>query len=111
MFQGKSRGAAVTYGSFPQLVISFDQYHTPSAFEQAIDKSAWIGGKRRIDRALERAASVLAGGRPTSPKLVVLLTNGNQVNYCSFKNAYCGILLRVIRRTNYNVFLIFENIV
>ncbi|KAK3745599.1 hypothetical protein QZH41_005840 [Actinostola sp. cb2023] len=76
---GKSRGAVITYGSTPRRVITFDQYRSLPTFENAIDNAPSIGGNRRMDKALEAAASVLAGGRPSSPKIAVLLTTGNQV--------------------------------
>lgn len=78
-FQDKSRGAVATYGSIAKQIISFEEFQSITAFEDAIDNAIFIGGERRMDKALETAASMLARGEPSSPKIAVLMTTGNQV--------------------------------
>ena len=75
---GKSRAAVIAYGSNSQLGINFDSYSDLPAFEKLLDRIAYIGGTRRIDKALEAAAGVLKDSRPSIPKMVVLLTSGRQ---------------------------------
>ena len=75
---GKSRAAVVVYGSSSQLRIDFDAYDSLSAFKTAVDGISYIGGTRRIDKALETAAVVLKKARNSIPKMVVLLTTGQQ---------------------------------
>lgn len=76
--RGKSRAAVVAYGSSSQLRIDFDAYDSLSAFETAVDGISYMGGTRRMDKALETAAVVLRKARTSIPKMVVLLTTGQQ---------------------------------
>jgi hypothetical protein len=75
---GNSRAATVTYGDKPRLVNKFDGYSTVKELENLIDSAPFVGGPRRIDRALEFASSVLTEGRENVPRITVLLTSGRQ---------------------------------
>lgn len=77
---GYSRAAIVTYGDTPRLVNKFNGYTTVKDLENRIDGAPFIGGPRRIDRALEFASSVLSEGRKNVPRITVLLTSGRHAS-------------------------------
>jgi hypothetical protein len=73
-----SRGALITYAEFPKTNVIFDSYNDLSDFQKQVGTSPYIGGVRRIDRAVRSAAEVMKRARPEASKIVVLLTNGKQ---------------------------------
>ena len=75
---GKSRAALLTYSTNPQSSFNLEKYDTIARFEKGVDSVPYIGGTRRIDKALHAAANVLLEARPTALKIVVLLTTGKQ---------------------------------
>lgn len=74
----KSRAALVAYGSNSKLEIDLDNDNDILAFERMVDGMAYLGGLPRIDKALENAVNVLNDSRTSRPKIVVLLTSGQQ---------------------------------
>ena len=76
---GFSRAAVVLFGSIPVTAITFNGYRTLNEFNNLIDKVSSTGGSRRMDRALEVATNLLTEGSRRTPKLVVLITSGNQI--------------------------------
>lgn len=77
---GNSRAAVVTYGSRATEVIGFDIRRSVSDFEKAVDNSPYINGRRRIDRSLDKIVEIMTNARPTTTKLVVLLTADKQLS-------------------------------
>lgn len=75
---GKSRAALIAFGSSSTLAIRFDSYNSFQAFETLVDRVSSVGGARRIDRAFQDAAQVLKDSQSSVPKIVVLLTTGQQ---------------------------------
>ena len=75
---GKSRAAVIAFGSTSTLAIRFNSYNNFQAFETLVDRVSSIGGARRIDKAFQAAAQVLKDSQSSVPKLVVLLTTGQQ---------------------------------
>lgn len=75
---GKSRAALIAFGSSSTLAIRFDSYNSFQAFETLVDRVSSVGGARRIDRAFKDAAQVLKDSQSSVPKIVVLLTTGQQ---------------------------------
>lgn len=73
---GQSRASVITYGNFPSPVVKFDGYKSFPAFENFIDRAQRIGGRRRIDLALEDAGKLLREARPSVRQNVILLTSG-----------------------------------
>lgn len=47
-----SRAALITYGSATRTSVSFDDYKA-NKFEQLVNDAKYIGGTRRMDRAIE----------------------------------------------------------
>ena len=74
----KSRAAVISYGDSSTSVVRFGSYSSLHSLEDAIDKAPYIGGTRRIDKALENVGVLLGEARPAVPKVVVLLTAGRQ---------------------------------
>ena len=75
---GKSRAAVITYSDTARTVLTFTGFQTERDFNQKLDDEPWIGGTRRIDRALEAASTLLSQARGKAPKIVVLITGGSQ---------------------------------
>lgn len=72
---GRSRASVITYGSIPSRVVKFDSYRSFSSLENAIDRAPRIGGRRRIDLALEDAGKLLSEARSVR-RNVILFTSG-----------------------------------
>lgn len=82
---GKSRAAVVAYSNFARTILKFTDYQSETDFNNKLDTEPWFGGSRRIDRALEAASTLLSQARPNVPKLVVLVTAGQQTTSASAK--------------------------
>jgi hypothetical protein len=70
---GKSRGALITYGSFPRTVFGFDGYRSVQEFERNVDNAPYLGGSRQLDTALNSAKTVLDGGNPQAVKVLIII--------------------------------------
>ena len=75
---GKSQAALIAFGSSSTLAINFNSYNSFQEFETLVDRVSSVGGARRMDRAFQAAAQVLRNSRSSVPKMVVLLTTGEQ---------------------------------
>ena len=75
---GNSRAAVVAYSNFARTVLKFTDYQSETDFNDKLDTAPWYRGSRRIDRALEAASTLLSQARPNVPKIVVLVTAGQQ---------------------------------
>lgn len=75
---GKSRASVITYGRNTRVETKFDEYRTASEFEQIVEDALYMGGARRMDRALESTAQLLSLARPQAKKIVIFLTAGRQ---------------------------------
>jgi hypothetical protein len=76
---GKTRAGYISYGRTAVVLVTLGRYADLGDFDDKVDKAAYIGGNRRIDKALTSAATELQReGRRGVPKLVVLLTAGRQ---------------------------------
>lgn len=74
VYPGESRAALITYGSTAYRVYTYGN----TRFEDSVDRARYMGGTRRIDLALQKAAQLLTFSRLSVPKFLVLLTAGNQ---------------------------------
>lgn len=74
VYPGESRAALITYGSTAYRVYTYGN----TRFEDSVDRARYVGGTRRIDLALQKAAQLLTFSRLSVPKFLVLLTSGNQ---------------------------------
>jgi hypothetical protein len=75
---GKSRAAFITYGNRNLRATGFNDYSNIQEFDSRVEQAPSMGGRRRIDRALEAAVTELRQSRPISRKIVVLLTSGRE---------------------------------
>ena len=70
--QDSSQAAIITYGSLTSQKRPTDL----SAFEQAVDKSQYMGGLRRLHLAIDTAEQLLRTVSPSQKRIVVILTGG-----------------------------------
>lgn len=75
---GRFRAAYVSYGDQARTVFKFNDYRSLAEYEGLVDGAPYVGGQRRMDRALDAASTLLTETRPSAPKIVVLLTAGRQ---------------------------------
>ena len=73
------RAGIIPYGSTAQLKVPFDRFTTNEAINRSIDELPYIGGKKRLDRALQVSNQAFSQARPLVPKIVVVLTHGGQL--------------------------------
>lgn len=76
---GKSRASLITYSTNAQRVFGFNDYTSTSQFERLVDRTPYLGRNRRMDKAIEEADRVMQQARRDVPKVVVLLTAGQDV--------------------------------
>ena len=74
LFPTGPRGSAVNYAENPRTVARF----VDTDFHGKVDGATLLGSPRRIDRALEHAAQILANSTRKRRKIVILLTAGRQ---------------------------------
>ena len=74
----RSRAGIVSYGDRPSVITSLGAYNTTSDFYRCLDDADYVGGVRRVDRALDSAASMFSSARPAVPKVVILFTAGDK---------------------------------
>ena len=77
---GKSHAAFIVYNTSPAVVSPLDKFTSTSSFISSIDRASYLGGGRRIDRALSSAASQLEDARPSVRKIAFLLTSGEPLD-------------------------------
>lgn len=75
---GQSRAAYISYGDQSRTAFTFNGYNSYPEYERLVDSAPYVGGQRRMDRALDAASTLLGETRPSAPKIVVLLTAGRQ---------------------------------
>lgn len=73
--QNQTRVAVITYGSRAMEQASLISPH--DELLSGLDGAVYVGGRRRMDLAVTKAAEVLQGSRFSVPKVVVLLTAFN----------------------------------
>lgn len=72
------RAALITYGNYPVNVMKLGRYANLRDFELRTDLARLVGGPRRVDRAIESVATLLEDARSGVPRIVVLITAGEQ---------------------------------
>ena len=72
--QNDTRLAPITYGSFAQGQAGL--VNASDVFLSNLNRAPYVGGQRRMDLAIEKAAEILEGSRFLVPKVVILLTAG-----------------------------------
>lgn len=75
-----SRAAFITYGDRSSIASRFVGLKDLATFDVSVNNASYVGGTRRIDRALQAVARLLEETRRDTPKLVILLTAGNQTS-------------------------------
>ena len=75
---GQSRVALVTYGSRAMPVVRFESSRTIVRFFSDLARAPYLGGGRRVDKALGIAMRILGNARENVPKVVLLFMAGKQ---------------------------------
>ena len=76
---GRNRAAMVAFSSTAHLEAQFGQYDTVQKFQDAVQQLPKMGGRTRIDKALNRAVNqVLPDARQDVYKIAIILTDGVQ---------------------------------
>lgn len=79
---GRALAALIQYGDTATTAIRFSDHVSDADFNAAVDALPYLGGKTRIDKALQLASNELlterSGARAGVAKVVVLLTDGRQ---------------------------------
>ena len=83
---GQGRAAIVLYNGDAFIKATFDRHNTTVDFEIAVDELDYLGGKTRIDKALEKASELFEYARDGVAKFAVILTDGVQTNDRDAKN-------------------------
>ena len=73
------RASIIPYGNTARLSIPFGRQTTNAAMNQSIDSLPYVGGQKRIDRALWLANQTFLQARPLVPKILLILTHGGQM--------------------------------
>ena len=74
----RSRASVIFYGSKYNTVLSLDEATNLDGLKRAVDSASYVDGTRRMDLALDAAASVMNQATRDVPKIVILLTAGKQ---------------------------------
>lgn len=73
------RAGIIPYGNTAQLSIPLGRHATNEAINRSIDSLPYIGGAKRIDRALWLANQTFSQARRLVPKILLILTHGGQL--------------------------------
>lgn len=74
-----SHAAVISYSDKPILIGGFHDYLKGQSFDDIVDSVALTGGRRNIQEALQQTQRMLTNARPDVPRVVVLVTYGQQV--------------------------------
>jgi hypothetical protein len=74
----KTHVAFIRFGDVPELSIRFGEHTSIEDFNRAVDNVRYVGGTKRLDKALVLAARVLPKARPSSKKIAIIISDGKQ---------------------------------
>lgn len=75
-----SRAALISYGDRGSLSSRFIGLESLTDFDRSVDNASYIGGERRIDKAVEMVTRLLNEAGTASSKVVIFLTAGRQAS-------------------------------
>lgn len=73
------RAGIIPYGKTAELAVPLGSQTTNEAINRSINSLPYIGGNKRIDRALKLANQTFSKARPLVPKILVILTHEGQL--------------------------------
>ena len=73
------RAGIIPYGKTAELAVPLGSQTTNEAINRSISTLPYIGGNKRIDRALNLAYQTFSKARPLVPKILVIFTHGGQL--------------------------------
>lgn len=80
MSSDSSRTALISYGDRASLTSRFIDLQSLIDFDKSVDNASYIGGDRRIDKAVEMVSRLLNEAGGASSKVVIFLTAGRQAS-------------------------------
>ena len=99
-----ARAGVITYGDTARLAVPLDSYSSNAALKGAVDGLYYIGGTKRIDRALVLAGQTFAKARSRVPKIAIVLTYGRRLSEPG--SNYIQSAINVLRDRGVSVFVI-----
>ena len=75
-----SRAALISYGDRGSISSRFIGLKRLTDFDRSVDNASYIGGERRIDKAVEMVVRLLNEAGTASSKVVIFLTAGGQAS-------------------------------
>ena len=73
------RAGIIPYGRTAELAVPLGSRTTNEAINRSINSLPYIGGNKRIDRALKLAFQTFSQARPLVPKILLIFTHGGQL--------------------------------
>ncbi|XP_067020859.1 collagen alpha-4(VI) chain-like isoform X2 [Acropora muricata] len=73
------RAGVIPYGSRAELSIPFGRHSTNEAMNRSIELLPYIGGQKRMEKALMLANQTFSEARPLVPKILLILTYGGDL--------------------------------
>lgn len=73
------RAGIIPYGKTAELAVPLGSRTTNEAINRSISSLPYIGGNKRIDRALKLAYQTFSQARPLVPKIMLIFTHGGQL--------------------------------
>lgn len=73
------RAGIIPYGKTAELAVPLGSRTTNEAINRSIISLPYIGGNKRIDRALKLAYQAFSKARPLVPKILLIFTHGGQL--------------------------------
>ena len=73
------RAGIIPYGKTAELAVPLGSRTTNEAINRSISTLPYIGGNKRIDRALKLANQTFSQARPLVPKILLIFTHGGQI--------------------------------
>ena len=103
-----SHAGVVTFSAFSEHSIKMKDHTDLDSFKKAVDAIPLMGMTTRIDRALRLTQaelfSIENGARPTTPKVLILLTDGSQTNEAGAEDP--ALITEELRNSGITVFVI-----
>ena len=99
-----TRAGVITYGETARLSIALDEFSTNEDLKAALDGLPYLGGAKRLDRALVLADQTFAKSRIRVPKIAIVFTYGRMLSVSG--SSYIESAVRSLRRNGVSIFVI-----
>ncbi|XP_048579525.1 collagen alpha-3(VI) chain isoform X4 [Nematostella vectensis] len=99
---GQSRAGLITYGRNSRVESRLGDSGTLDMFTRTVGDALYMGGVRRLDRALNTTADVLERARPDKPRILLLFVTGRRTESAADIDA----LMQPLKKTGAKVFVV-----